>query len=477
MDVPEPRGVTGAHESGSPLAIRLACFGLALLIFLLDAATPLDAAVEPLYVVVVVISIALPRKKDTWIIGLACSSLVLVGHFLNWENTSDAPLATRAVSVFVIWSTVLLAVRHKGAEQMFRLAVEGSPSAKILLDDGGRIVLVNAPASRLFGYEREELLGESIEKLVPERHRERHPALRRDFVASPEIRPMGAGRNLFGRRKDGREVPIEIGLNPIRNEGKLYVLSTIFDITERKLAQEALTARNEELRTILYAISHDLREPLRAVESFSDLITERYAPALDAKGQDYLNRVTRGARRMRRMLDDLSALARARQDALSREHLLMTDIVEEALRRLDDKIEQVAAMVSVAGESSLYVNRTWAVHAVTNLLDNALKFARAGISPEIEIAAYEGGLGKGPGIVVRDRGPGISSENTERVFELFQRASGSEIDGTGAGLAIVRTVAERHGGVAGVSARAGGGSEFFLTFGPLTDHGGDSHCE
>src|SRR5438309_1466896 len=116
-------------------------------------------------------------------------------------------------------------------DELFRLAVNLSPSGMIVIDQTGTILLVNREVERLFGYERAEVIGQHVEMLVPARFRPQHPGHRDAFFASPHARPMGAGRELFGVRKDGREVPIEIGLNPIQTEGGVFVLSSIVDVT------------------------------------------------------------------------------------------------------------------------------------------------------------------------------------------------------------------------------------------------------
>src|SRR5664279_379545 len=125
-----------------------------------------------------------------------------------------------------------------GAEDLFTLVVEASPSAMVLIDEHGCIRLVNAQTERLFGYTRNEMLGQSIEMLVPEQFRRGHPGLRDAFIKAPVARAMGAGRDLRGRRKDGSEVPIEIGLNPIKAATQAFTLAAITDIAERKAAEE-----------------------------------------------------------------------------------------------------------------------------------------------------------------------------------------------------------------------------------------------
>ena len=119
----------------------------------------------------------------------------------------------------------------KRSEAIMSLLVEASPNALIVADAEGTIVLVNAQTETLFGYSRAELLGQKVEALVPERFRGHHPGMRRGFSHNPIARPMGAGRDLYGLRKDGTEVPVEIGLNPVKTDEGMFVLTSIIDIS------------------------------------------------------------------------------------------------------------------------------------------------------------------------------------------------------------------------------------------------------
>ena len=240
------------------------------------------------------------------------------------------------------------------------------------------------------------------------------------------------------------------------------------EIAERGRARAEIAAKNRDLETLLYVTSHDLREPLRAIENFSRIVNDRYGERLDDKGQDFLRRIISGAQRLNRLLDDILTLSRSQRIGVPSEEVDGESIVSEALKRLEGKINATCAQVHVAKDfQGLRVDKTWATQAIYNLIANALKFTREGAAPDVEIAPYrrEGPGRNAIGIVVRDRGPGIAPEHTERIFQLFQRAVGREVEGTGAGLAIVRQIAERHGGSAWVEPRQGGGSEFIITFG------------
>jgi signal transduction histidine kinase len=238
------------------------------------------------------------------------------------------------------------------------------------------------------------------------------------------------------------------------------------EMTQRRLAEQEIAARNRDLETLLYVVSHDLREPLRSIESFARMVSDRYGEKLDDKGRDFLARVTRGGQRLTALLDDILTLSRAQRQSLAAEEIDSRAIVEEILRRLERRISETGATIRVAGDlPKLYVDKTWATQALFNLTANALKFTRNGEPPEIDIERYAPGNGSTEvGIAVRDRGPGVPPDQTRRIFQLFQRAVGREIEGTGAGLAIVQQVAERHGGRVWYQPRPEGGAEFIITF-------------
>jgi signal transduction histidine kinase len=229
-------------------------------------------------------------------------------------------------------------------------------------------------------------------------------------------------------------------------------------------SQQRVETQNEDLETMLHVAAHDLQEPLGTIALFASTVNEKYAAGLDERANDLLRRIGRGAERMRRLLDDLVEISRARQIVPAAAEIPSASVVEETLDRLADRIRDTTATVRVATAlPAIRAQRAWAIIALSNVVSNALKFTQPGVAPDVEIGPYEGP--EGTGFVVADRGPGVPAEMAERIFQLFQRGVLRSVEGTGAGLAIVRQIVDRHGGAAWVRARRGGGSEFVVTFG------------
>lgn len=366
---------------------------------------------------------------------------------------------------------------HRAQDERFRLIVEAAPNAIVVVDAAGRIVLVNSQTEILFGYAREELLGSLVEVLVPTRFRAAHPQERRSFFASPRARPMGAGRDLYGRRKDGSEFPVEIGLNPIETEDGTLVLSAIVDITERKRAEERLAAQtqalarsNAELQQFAYVASHDLQEPLRAVAASVELLQRRYGGQLDARADEYIRHAVDGATRMQALIHDLLAYSRVDTLAQPAEPNDLGDLLAAALRNLRAAVQEAGATVTHDELPVIVCDATQIVQLLQNLIGNALKF-RGEAPPRVHVSAREA-----PGewiVSVRDNGIGIEPQYFERIFRMFQRLhTREEYPGTGIGLAICRKVVERHGGHVWVDSTPGAGATFSFTL-PIRTVGPD----
>ncbi len=238
-------------------------------------------------------------------------------------------------------------------------------------------------------------------------------------------------------------------------------------------AKEELAQRNRDLQNLLFIVSHDLREPARAVTAFTDLFATHMEGKLDERGTDFLGRIQRNGQRLHRLLDDIVLLSHARSEEYARSDVSLRDVVSAILAEQADRVRDLGAVVHVDEDlPTVLANRKWATLAIGNLIGNALKFTKPDEPPHVEIRRYRPQQGEPaqPGLVVRDRGVGVRPDEAEQIFELFRRgASSRRAPGEGAGLAIVREIALRHGGRSWARTHVRDGAEFVMTFGEGRD--------
>ena len=357
----------------------------------------------------------------------------------------------------------------EAATAQFRGLLEAAPDAIVIVDDAGRISIVNRQTEVLFGYARDELLGNSIELLLPERFRARHVGERVAYTGAPRTRPMGLGLELFGRRKDGSEFPVEISLSPMHATNELLIISTIRDITERKKVEARLKAAaadlarsNAELEQFAYVASHDLQEPLRMVASYTQLLKRRYGGKLDEDADDFIGFAVDGAVRMQELINDLLAFSRAGTRPLQVSEVDLGQLVDQLVTDLAISIEEGGAQVTRDDLPTIRADPTQMRQLFQNLIANGLKFNRPGASPHVHVsAARADGTWT---FSVRDNGIGIDPQYAERIFVLFQRLhTRADYPGTGIGLAICKKIVERHGGRIWLESQPDHGTTFFFT--------------
>jgi PAS domain S-box-containing protein len=346
-------------------------------------------------------------------------------------------------------------------DKLLRVAFESSPSGMVMVNRDGKIILVNRETERLFGYSREELIGQTIDMLVPRATRAEHPEHRANFFAHPQSRAMGAGRDLHGRRSDGTEVPVEIGLNPIETDDGMCVLASVVDISARKRAEQELKRSNEELERFAYVASHDLQEPLRTVASFVQLLERRYGATLDADAKDFIGFAVDGAKRMQQLIDDLLAFSRVGRLGGAFVPIAADVSVDISIENLGAAITESNAVIE-RGELPVVLGDATQLRLLfTNLIGNAIKFSGPARVVVRISAVRDGSFWR---FSVSDNGIGIDSQYFERIFVIFQRLHLREdFAGTGIGLAICKKIVERHGGRIWVESEPGKGSTFSFT--------------
>ena len=368
---------------------------------------------------------------------------------------------------------VLDITERKRGDERFRLVVEAMPIAIVMVNSQGRIQLINALAEKLFGYSREELIGQPAEILVPERFRAADPTHRGAFFGIPQARAMGAGRDLFARRKDGSEFLVEIGLNPIRTTEGTLVLTAIVDITERKRIELELQENREELAhltrvstvaELTTSVAHELNQPLGAILSnaeAAEMFLAADPPELD-EVRNILSDIRKDDQRASEVIRRMRSLLRKQE--LAPKSIDINEAMEDVLKLLH--FDASARKVSLKFEktANLPLISYDPVHlqqVVLNLVLNAME-AMVLLPREQRQIVVHTGLGDNGTvkIAVADSGPGIPADRLPKLFEPFFT---TKKDGMGMGLSIARTIVEAHHGRIWAESNSGAGATFYFT--------------
>jgi PAS domain S-box-containing protein len=364
----------------------------------------------------------------------------------------------------------------RASEARFRDLLESAPDAVLIADEYGRIQLANVQAETLFGYRRDEMIGQKIEMLMPQRYRGVHVGHRDGYLRAAQTRPMGAGLELYGLRKDGTEFPVAISLSPAVTDYGKGVFCSVRDITEQRASEAEirdlnrrlqldnaeLAAVNKELEAFSYSVSHDLRAPLRAIDGFSQALVEDAGPLLKPEHHSHLNRVRQAAQRMGLLIDDLIKLARVTRTDVKIEDVDLSEIANRLATNLQDGAPERQAEFVIAPGLRAKGDPPLMQVALDNLLNNSWKFTGPRSPARIEFGKTIAD-GK-PAFFVRDNGVGFDMNYAGKMFGAFQRFHDArEFAGTGIGLATVQRIIHKHGGRIWAESQPGEGAAFYFT--------------
>ncbi|MCO7223494.1 PAS domain S-box protein [Pleionea sp. CnH1-48] len=367
----------------------------------------------------------------------------------------------------VVASIVDVSHRQKEQDQL-RLIIEQAPNALIMTDVSGIIVLANTQAENLFGYGPKELLGMSVDNLVPQKYRPEHSSVQKQFFEKPTTRAMGKGRDLNGVRKDGTEVPVEIGLNPIHTQSGMFVVASILDIRERLLIQKnleslnsKLTQKNQEMEQFVYTVSHDLKSPLVTIGGFTKQLQQQLKDMLDDRQCHRFERISANVKHMEDLLLDLLNLSRIIRQDIEKVKADVKHLAMPVIHSIESMLEDAKVVVNFDDcVHPVLANERLLSQCLQNLLTNSIKYRDDSRPLVINVCTED--LGHEVVVKVIDNGMGIEEKYHDKIFRMFERLDIGE--GTGVGLAIVKAIMEKHNGSVQLQSRYGEGSCFSLHF-------------
>jgi PAS domain S-box-containing protein len=372
-------------------------------------------------------------------------------------------------------------------ERYHRMVAEVEDYAILMLDIDGNIQNWNRGAERIKGYTTAEIIGKNFRIFYTDNDRQEKFPERFIAEAAEKGKALHEG---WRQRKDGTKFWGSVVLTALHNpEGHLIGFSKVTrDLTERKIAEENLMASarilqqknkelekmNEELSSFAYISSHDLQEPLRKIQTFSDRIMELEYKNLSEKGKDLLQRMQQGALRMQTLIRDILAYSRTNTADQVFELTDLNTLIDQSKQELEVLILEKSAIIDCDNLPTIKVIPFQIQQMFTNLLSNALKFSKQGVTPRVmircELVSAEAVQPSLPGfdtkyyhLSVQDNGIGFEPLYSHKIFEVFQRLHGrSEYGGTGIGLAICKKIAENHSGVIRADAQVNQGATFHI---------------
>jgi PAS domain S-box-containing protein len=358
----------------------------------------------------------------------------------------------------------------QASEARYRNLVEFAPDPIVIVDEAGKITLVNSRVETDIGYVAEELIGQPIEMLIPSGLRDLYVTHRGEYMESPYARPMGEHMEVVILHKNGSEIPVKISLSPIETDGDLLVMAYIIDITAQKELETSLRtalARERELNELksrfTSMVSHEFRTPLAVIQMSSSILRTYGDRISDEKKVEHLDKVDTQISRLTQLLEDILTIGHAETVGLEF-HPEMFDL-HDYCRAIVKEIQETSTRhqidLSITGKTrEARLDKELMRQIISNLLTNAIKYSPDGGPIKFSLTSDRAQAR----LSVKDSGVGIPTEDQERLFQSFHRAQNvGNIPGTGLGLAIVKRAVEAHGGQIHVESAVGKGTTFTIT--------------
>jgi PAS domain S-box-containing protein len=347
------------------------------------------------------------------------------------------------------------------SEARLSAILESAIDSVIIVGEDHKVIMFNAAAETLFGYSRQEVLGTSVERFLPERLRDQLVTRLDEFGRNGE-RYIRSSEVLVGLHRGGKEFPIDAAISQFIEGGRRIYTFIVRDVTERVRTHDELLRSNLDLQQFAFVASHDLRTPLRSIMGYLQLLEKRYGPGLDPKALDLIHRASGAVRTLDHLTDDLLSYARLDAQVKPFTAIDCNEILTDTLQLMDAAIVESAASIAAGRLPVVRGDRGQLVQLFQNLLTNSITYCEA--SPPKILVTSELGADSVWTISVADNGIGIEARHHERIFEVFKRLHTSqEFPGTGIGLALCRRIVGRHGGRIWVASADRQGSIFSFT--------------
>ncbi|MHA4808614.1 sensor histidine kinase [Flavitalea flava] len=448
----------------------------------------------------ILLTIFLKNDSYTKLFGGVSILLIVIASFYDYEGMLRQQVIMQHLFslIIVIMATIFVLYVKKlyrsieSEQQQVNALFEHATEGIILTNDKGKIVLLNPAASKLFGYEKEELLGGSVELLIPQRIHPSHEKYREGFYHNPGNRTMGHGRDLFARKKDGKEFPVEVSLSYYQQKSALFVIAFIVDITQRKQAEQDLLAQKTQLEKITEDVrklnidletkveqrtlilrealqelersqqelndalskekelseiksrfvsmaSHEFRTPLSTVLSSAALLS-RYTRSEDQDKRDkHIKRIKDSVKHLNGLLEDFLSLGRLEEGKIlaKPESFLVNDFLEEVVEEIKALAKDGQTIdYEYSGAGEFFSDKRLLRNILINLLSNAVKFSTEGGKVRLKVSDTPA---NGLTLSVTDQGIGVSEDDQQHLFSSFYRGTNAlNIEGTGLGLHIVK---------------------------------------
>jgi PAS domain S-box-containing protein len=375
-------------------------------------------------------------------------------------------------------------------EQRLASVIGSAMDAVIAVDDRQRVALFNGAAETMFGYRSVEVVGQPLERLIPQRYRGAHGEHIEGFSRTQVTRrKMGQLGRIYGLRRDGTEFPVEAAISQAEAAGHKQFTVILRDMTERIRAEEEilrlnaqleqrveertaeLRAANQELESFGYTVAHDLRAPLRAMEGFSQALMEDYGERVDGEARVYLNQIIRGSEHLGELIDGLLQLSRSVRGEMRRDRVDLSALAEQILAEFARADSKRAVSWQIERGLATRADARMMEIVMRNLLGNAWKYTVHAPAAAIRVFASNDGGQRVFHVV--DNGIGFNMAHSEKLFQPFQRLHRQdEFPGIGIGLATVQRIVHRHGGQIRATSAPGQGAQFWFSLPPSGDDSG-----